>query len=237
MKALSASLRGLCHTLRSDLMLFWVLPVPLLAALALRVLLPLAEERLTGYLQAEAVLAPYYLLSDLMVAVVAPILLAYVSVMVVLEERDDGLARYLAVTPLGRGGYLLSRVCVPVLAGTAYTLPLLAFCSLTAPGPWMTALLALAGGMSGAISALLVPAFAGNKVEGMALVKLSTLVLAGLFVPFFLDGPISCAAAFLPSFWMAKLALEGRPLLFAPLLLTAMAWMWGLYRRFAKKLL
>ena len=43
MTAAVASLRGFWAALRSDLMLFWVLPVPLLAAAALRLLLPLAE--------------------------------------------------------------------------------------------------------------------------------------------------------------------------------------------------
>lgn len=237
MTATAASLRGLWAALRSDLMLFCVLPVPLLAAIALRTLLPLAEGQLTEYFQVGAVLAPYYLISDLLVAVVAPILLAYVSVMVVLEERDDGLTRYLAVTPLGRGGYLLTRVFVPVLLGAVYSLPLLAFFNLTRPAPWLIPPLALAGGLSGAISALLAPALAGNKVEGMALVKLSTLVLAGLFLPFFLDGPLQYAAALLPSFWIAKLALDGRAVWLLPMVLTGLGWLWALCRRFARKLI
>ena len=237
MTAAVASLRGFWAALRSDLMLFWVLPVPLLAAAALRLLLPLAEGWITAYFQAGAVLAPYYLISDLLVAVVAPVLLAYVSVMVVLEERDDGLTRYLAVTPLGRGGYLLTRVFVPVLLGAAYTVPLLACLSLTRPAPWLILPLALSGGLSGAISALLVPAFAGNKVEGMALVKLSTLVLTGLFLPFFLDGPLQYAAAFLPSFWMARLALDGQVFWLLPTALTGLGWLWLLCRRFARKLI
>lgn len=237
MKALSASLGGLVRTLRADLMLFFMLPVPLLAVVAFRILIPMGEGLLTAYFHVPALLSPYYLLIDLLSASMAPLIMAYVSVMVVLEERDDGLARYLAVTPLGRGGYLLSRVGIPVLFGAVYAVPLLLAFSLTALNFWLVLLLALAGGLSGVIAALLVPAVAGNKVEGMALTKLSTLLLLGLFVPFFVDGPLRYLAAPLPSFWMAELALSGQGWYFLPVLGTAAVWLWALWRRFSKQMM
>lgn len=237
MRALSASLGGLVRTLRADLMLFFMLPVPLLAAVAFRVLVPIVEGLLTAYFHVPALLSPYYLLIDLLTASMAPLLLAYVSIMVVLEERDDGLARYLAVTPLGRMGYLLSRVGIPVLFGAVYTVPLLTLFSLTRPALWLVPLLALAGGLSGAIAALLVPSLAENKVEGMALTKLSTLLLLGLFVPFFVDGPLRYLAAPLPSFWMAELAISTQGWYLLPALATTVAWLVGLCRRFSRKLI
>lgn len=237
MKAMTASLGSLLRALRSDLMLFFMLPVPLLCAVAFRVLAPMGEEWLAAYFHVPAVLSPYYLVFDLLTASMAPFILAYVSVMVVLEERDDGLARYLAVTPLGRTGYLVSRVGVPVLFGAVYTVPLLAFLSLSSPALWLTLLLALAGGLSGVIAALLVPALAENKVEGMAITKLSTLLMLGLFAPFFVSGPLRYLAAPLPSFWMAVVALTGQALYMLPLLGVSFLWLLVLYRRFSRKLL
>lgn len=237
MRALSSSLGGFVRTLRADLMLFFMLPVPLLAVVAFRVLIPIVEGLLTAYFRVPALLSPYYLAIDLLSASIAPLMLAYVSIMVVLEERDDGLARYLAVTPLGRMGYLLSRIGVPVLFGAAYTVPLLAFLSLTRPALWLIFLLALAGGLSGAIAALLVPSLAENKVEGMAITKLSTLLMLGLFVPFFVSGPLRFLATPLPSFWMAELALSGRAWYFLPVLGAAAVWLWALWRRFSRKII
>lgn len=237
MKALSASLHGLLRTLRSDLMLFFILPVPLFCAAALYFVIPIAEHFLTDWFHVPILLSPYYLAFDLLAGSMSPFMLAYVSIMVVLEERDDGLTRYLAVTPLGRGGYLLSRVGFPVLFGTVYTVPLLAFFSLTRPALWLICLIALIGGLSGAIAALLVPSLAENKVEGMALVKTSSLLLLGLCVPFFVSGPLRYLAAPLPSFWMAELAISAQGWYLLPALAFSALWLSGLYRRFSQKII
>lgn len=58
------------------------------------------------------------------------------------------------------------------------------------------------------ITALLVIAISTNKVEGMAIGKLSGLISMGMFVPLLFDTPIQYAAGFLPSFWVGKYLLE-----------------------------
>ena len=60
--------------------------------------------------------------------------------------------------------------------------------------------------MSVSVSVIVVSA-AGNKVEGLALVKLTGIMFLGMFAPFFLPGGAQFLFAVFPSFFLAKAAL------------------------------
>ncbi|MDE8698374.1 hypothetical protein PZH42_31175, partial [Bacteroides cellulosilyticus] len=53
------------------------------------------------------------------------------------------------------------------------------------------------------VAAMIILAYAGNKVEGMALVKVSALVMVGLIIPFVITDSTQYIFSFLPSFWIA----------------------------------
>ena len=76
---------------------------------------------LCGYFNKKVVLVPYYRLIDIGYSLLAPAMFCFVSAMVVLEERDEGLASYSAITPLGKKGYLLSRLGIPAVCATVLT--------------------------------------------------------------------------------------------------------------------
>jgi fluoroquinolone transport system permease protein len=73
-------------------------------------------------------------------------------------------------------------------------------------------------------------------VEGVAMGKMSGLVLAGLVVPFFVLSDAQYLTAFLPSFWVAKLCMGKNSLFALPALAVSLAWLWMLGRRFGRKL-
>jgi fluoroquinolone transport system permease protein len=56
--------------------------------------------------------------------------------------------------------------------------------------------------------AMLIVSFSHNRVEGMALAKLSGIMMLGLPVPFFLFSGAQYLFAPLPSFWIAKICLS-----------------------------
>ncbi len=94
---------------------------------------------------------------------------------------------------------------------------------------------ALSGILSVAVSLLLV-SFSHNRVEGMAVSKLSGIIMLGLPVPFFLSSGAQYLFSPLPSFWIAKVCLENSILFAFPALFTSLIWTWALWRRFRKKL-
>jgi fluoroquinolone transport system permease protein len=155
--------------------------------------------------------------------------------MVMLTEYDESIAKYTAVTPVGKRGYVVSRLVFPAAISFLYSLLLMFFFTLSV---WPAALLLAACALSclfSMIVCLLVVAFSHNRVEGLAIYKLSGMILLGLFIPFFLRSGVQYLFSFLPSFWLGKLCLEEGVWTVIPALLSAALWLWPLYGKFEAK--
>ncbi len=236
MKAIWRAFSRFMSDIWSDCMLAACLLAPILMALLFRFLIPVLEHVLCIRFDMSAILSPYYLLFDLLLAVTAPMMFSFAGVMVILDETDCGISRYLMVTPLGKAGYLSSRIGLPTLLALLYTAVLLHLFSLTPLSPAMTIIIAASCAGMGIIPSMLIVCLARNKVEGMAVSKLSGLLLLGLPIVFFVSSPMAYCFGILPSFWLARLAVTGNALLAFPTLAASLAWICLLYRGFEKRL-
>ena len=220
-----------------DSMLYAVCLAPLLYAFLFRFGIPYIEALLCSYFSQQAILAGYYLLFDLFLAILTPFLFCFASSMVILTESDENMSGYLAVTPVGKKGDLVSRFVFPALISFVASVFLLSLFSLTVwPLPLMLAVCFLASLFSIVVS-LLVVSFSNNRVEGMAVSKMSGIMMFGLMVPFFIFSDIQYLFSVLPSFWISKLCYDRDYLSILPALLTSFLWIAILYRRFEKKLI
>jgi fluoroquinolone transport system permease protein len=167
----------------------------------------------------------------------APMMFCFAGVLVVLEEFDSGIVTYYAVTPLGKSGYLLSRIGIPTLAAVIYDFILLFFFSAVGIDFLVIIVFAISGGLMGIITSLLVISFSRNKMEGMALVKLCGLLTVGIPIAYFVSGPVQYLFSFFPSFWLAKFSISENYLFVIPILLSSFFLVFCLYGRFKKRLL
>lgn len=230
MRAIRLSFFHMLKLIRQDRMLLAAGLAPLLAGIAIRYGVPLAEDGLALLTGAEAVLAPYYALFDLFFASLTPTMFCFIAAMVMLEERDDHIDRYLSATALGRNGYYISRTVLPDLAAFAVTAILLPVFHLSPLSAGAILLLSLAGSLQGMIIALLIVTVSSNKLEGMAVTKLSSLMMLGAVIPYFVPAPFSFVFSFLPSFWMGKAMMENCLLYLLPSIAAAGCWiavLWG----------
>lgn len=221
---------------RHDAMLIFMPVVSLLMGTAFRFGLPLLEQALCHRFGCPALLTPYFLLFDLLLALMTPLLFSYCAVMVLLEEIDTGLCAYLRVTPAGTFGYLMARVVLPAAAAALYNTAVLAIFSLTRQPIWMLLALSALSALLSILISLLVVSFAANKVEGMALIKLSGLLILGLPGCFFLKGPTRWICGILPSFWFGELARTQSAFFLLPTLGVSFLWLVFLYRRFCRRI-
>ncbi|MFB0919807.1 MAG: ABC transporter permease, partial [Oscillospiraceae bacterium] len=178
----------------------------------------------------------YYLLFDLFLAILTPYMLCFVSSLIMLTEYDENMSSYMAVTPVGKRGYILSRLVFPAAIAIFVSVILMKLFSLTV---WTISALIVTCTLSSLLSvgvSLLLVSLSHNRVEGMALGKLTGIILLGLPIPFFLLSGAQYLFSLLPSFWIAKLSVEGDYLFTVPALVTSLLWIWLLYGRFAKKL-
>ena len=208
---------------------------PILMAALFRYGVPALEGVLCNALGVAQVLTPYYGLFDLFVSLMTPLMLCFAGVMVVFEELDDGAAKYLMVTPLGKAGYLISRLGVLAALSVAYGVALLAAFHLSNLPFGLNLLAAVCNALVSVSIAMLVVSFAKNKVECMALTKLSGFFFLGYFAAYLLHRPIAYLAGLLPSYWLGLMLLENNALWAIPAALVAGGWTMLLYRRFAMR--
>lgn len=216
--------------IRSDLMLLVACFTPILAGILIKFGVPLLEKGI------QFSLSEYYMIFDLFLSIMAPVLLCFAFAMITLEEMDDKVARYFSITPLGKLGYLLSRLGIPAILAVIITFIVLCFFSLSGQSLSMVTALAFMGAIQAIIVALMIITLSTNKLEGMAVTKLASLTLLGIPAPFFISGNIQFAVGFLPSFWVAKMMQTGALWFLCPALLVAALWYGFLGKRLVDKL-
>ena len=198
--------------------------------------IPVLEEVLTIKFNMVQVITPYYLLLDLLMLVLTSIMFAFAGIMVVLGEIDNGTAKYLIVTPLGKKGYFMSRIGVPMIISVIYgTANALIFKLLDITIIMILICSILSSLMSITIS-LLVISLAKNKLEGMALTKLSGFFILGLPAAFLVTSPIGYSIGILPSFWLGKFTITTNWIYIIPYLVISFLWIGPLYRKFLANL-
>ncbi len=236
MKTVMAAFRQFLSAIGRDAMLAACLAMPLPMAALLRWGVPALEGALLPTLGTAHVLAPYYGLIDLFLSMMVPLMFCFAGVMVILEELDDGTARYLMVTPLGRRGYLVSRLVILTALSAVYDVALLAGFSLSGMALWLNVLCALVNALVSVSVAMLVVGLARNKVEGMALIKLSGFFLLGYLGAYFLQTPLAYVAGVLPGYWLGRMVLEQNGVWALPAAVVACVWIGLFYRRFDRKI-
>ena len=237
MRALISSFSQFCNQIAKDSMLLMVCIAPFLCGMFFKFGIPFAETALTSYFHLSSIFAPYYLAFDLFFAILTSYMFCFASAMVILGEIDDNISNYLAATPIGKSGYLISRIGFPTILSIVVTCILFPVFSLTKLSFMMILLVSILSGFSSIIASMLIITFSTNKVEGMALAKLAGLIMLGTPIPFFVTGKEQYLAFFLPSFWLAKLAIETNYCYSIGALASSAVWGYLLYKKFIRKVL
>jgi fluoroquinolone transport system permease protein len=193
--------------LRRDpmLLLLGLLP-PALAVAAWAI-----EPRLDGWLaSAGAAPAPPWTVTATVAVLllIAPMMFGFLSGLMLLDERDEGVLEALALTPVGTRGVLAYRMAWPAAWGAAVALLTLALVG-DSLGIGLVALLMLPllAALQTPLLAFFLGAFAGNKVEGMALSKVGSMLIGAGALCVLLPWPWQALAFWSPHYWTSRLLL------------------------------
>lgn len=230
MKRILSSTIQVFKQIKSDPMMFAACFTPFVMGALIKFGIPFLE-RITDFsLQA------YYPIFDLLLSIMAPVLLCFAFAMITLEEIDDKVSRYFSITPLGKSGYLFTRLGVPSIISAVIAFFVLLLFSLEKLSIGMTICLALLGSVQAIIVSLMIITLSSNKLEGMAVTKLAALTLLGIPAPFFIDSYYQFSVGFLPSFWVAKAMQNEAVLYFSIGLMVALVWYYFLTKSLFRKL-
>lgn len=236
MKAIRLNFCQMAATMRRDMMLFASCLAPILAGFFFRFAIPLLEAALTGGFHIMAIISPYYKLVDILFAMLPSTMFCFVSAMVSLEEKDEKTAVYLFIMPLRKTRDIFARFGIPSVIAFLATIILLPVFKLTALSPITILLLSAGGTLQGMIVALLALTISSNKLEGIAVTKLSTLTIFGAVIPFFIKSDIQYVISPLPSFWIGKAILENIPLYMLPAFVLSAMWICFLLKQYLRKI-
>lgn len=194
-------------SVRRDAMLRWMTFLPLVIALAMRLVLPSIIAQIDPWLP--WTLADFYPpLMGYMALLLVPYLWGILVGFLLLDQRDDRTLHALQATPLSLDGYLRYRLLLPTLLSMVtipLTLPLTGLVNLE-PGAYL--LLALGAAPQAPLAALALAALARNKVQGLALMKVANVVLLPPLIAHFLPSGWQWPFLLVPTTWSARLLWE-----------------------------
>lgn len=219
----------------NDGMLLVMIPAPLLVGLFFKVTVPFINAILTSQFQFS--ITSWYGLADGMLICLTPMFVAIISAFLLLDERDAGLSAFYQITPAQGYPYLLARVGIPMIwafittliAAAVFKISAISFADILSSG--------LISSLTGIALAMMVVSIAGNRVEGLAVSKLMGISFIGLILIWFVPAPYHFLMAFLPSFWIGKLLMDGTDFFsFVLGLITCLLWIAFFTRRFLKRI-
>jgi fluoroquinolone transport system permease protein len=191
-------------SVRRDPLLVYMLIIPPLMVLLVRLILPRAADYLSEGIGFD--LVPYYpMLLSFFFVLQIPFLFGLLVGLLVLDERDDDTLTALRVTPISMAGYALYRGGAAVFLSFGYVLITLPLSGLL-PDSLLTAVapVALLSGLMAPLVALILVGFAANKVEGLALIKGLAVFMLGPLAAYFMDSTPQLLLGMVPTYWSVK---------------------------------
>lgn len=234
-RKLFISFRQLIHQIAKDAMLFLACAAPLLCGLFIRFGIPVAESFLNEHFN-EVILLPYYLIFDLFLAVLTAAMFSFVSAMVILGEIDDGITSYMAITPIGKSGYLVSRLIFPMIFSFVMSVAVLFVFSLTKLPFNIIIIISVMSSIFGFIMSMIIISMSTNKVEGLAVMKLSNILMIGIPAPFLVSERLQFIFFLFPSFWISKYVMENNIYDFVIFIVISLSFVLLLLKKFMRKI-
>jgi fluoroquinolone transport system permease protein len=136
-----------------------------------------------------------------------PITVGMMLGLMMLEERDESLVTYFAVTPLGRGRYIAFRMGLPLLLAFVFSILLVIVFPVPTLHRWEVFLLIITSVLETPLMALAMLAFASNRLEGLAVAKMLNFVLLPSIVLYFFAAEWRLLGLLAPTYWVSEAVL------------------------------
>lgn len=200
-KIIALSLRDLQNITRDAVLMMSILG-PLILALTIKFVMPWIQEVVLAQLSYNLSQDFAFIMSFLILMV--PMMIGMLTGFMILEERDEDLLTYFSVTPLSKSGYLIYRLISPIVISLILTLVLLQLTSLIKIDLLQLLPVILLASLGAPIIALFMTSFAQNKVEGLALGKISGILPFAALAAYFIKSNWQLLAGVFPSYWISK---------------------------------
>jgi hypothetical protein len=200
MKRLSTLLVSEAKSTVRDEILLIITCVPIILTLLVRFGEPPLRGLLTEYLD----LSRHHLTILAVLASMTPMMFGWLIGFKLLDDRDEHTLSAIAVTPLTKQGYIVYRTALVLVLSAFLNTTLIPLTGLTGITLGRLIPISIMAAFEAPIMALVLAAFAGNKVEGLAVAKFMGIFSAVPVLPLYIDSPFVYAAGIVPFFWVGK---------------------------------
>jgi len=207
MRRIVAMLRADWRSICRDMLLVITVFVPLFVAVFIRIVVPVATKELAAHASFD--LSDHFIFIAGIAILMTPMMLGAMAGLQILDDRDQGILTYISVTPLTREGYVVWKLLTPVIIGCIITPIALLIMNIIPLKFEIIIPVTLLSAMGAPLYAIMLPAFAGNKVEGLAVAKASGVIMAAPFAGYLLPRTWSFIAGVLPPFWPTMAIVSG----------------------------
>jgi fluoroquinolone transport system permease protein len=188
-----------------DPLLWMIVLAPVTWTVGVVVLVPMFTEMLSQRYGFD--LVPYYpLVLTAFLQLTSITITGAIAAFLVLDEVDAGTLTALRVTPVPLSTLFVYRAATVMVVTTIYVMATLSFSGILEPG-LVPALIpiGLLSGLSAIVTLLLIASVASNKIQGIAMVRVLGMLIAGLpCLPWFIHSGWNLTFGVLPPYWAAK---------------------------------
>ncbi len=167
-----------------DGMLLVLLPAPFLVGLIFKFGIPVINE--ITETQFSFSIQQWYRLVDGILICLTPMFIAMVSAFLLLEERDEGIASFYQITPVGDYSYLTARIGIPMIYAFIATVIAVKLFNISAISTLAILVGSLISTLIGTVLATAIVKIAGNRLEGLAVSKFMGVIYLGLIAVWFI---------------------------------------------------
>lgn len=186
-------------TVRDDILLI-ITCIPIFLTFLVRFGEPPVRALLIEYVD----LSRHHLTIVAVLASMTPMMFGWIIGFKLLDDRDEHTLSAIAVTPLSKQGYIMYRTVLVVVLSAFLNTMLLPLTGLTGITFGRVIPISIMASFEAPIMALILAAFAGNKVEGLAVAKFMGIFSAVPVLPLYIDSPLVYTAGIVPFFWVGK---------------------------------
>lgn len=214
MKKIIALSRTEMKNITRDQFLLFITFLPVLLGVICRFGIPAVRQLVLPYFD----LQEHYGFIMSFLIMMTPAMYGWVIGFTLLDDRDEDILTYISVTPLKRTGYLAFKIVGPVIFGFLWTYVVLIIAGLTPINFLKLLPVAIMASLEAPIFALVLAAFARNKIEGLAVAKLGGIVFIGPFIGYFIKSNWQILGGIFPTYWISKTYLASGAIYWVSLL-------------------
>lgn len=208
MKKILVLLKCDAKNISRDSIMILPIIIPVFLTLLVNIALPLLAKFIQNQFSFD--ISVHYPFVISMILLFTPMFVGMLSGLIILDEKDENMLAYFAVTPLSKTGYLFYRMVTPAITSFLFSFIIIFFTNIISINI-LAAIPALCiAAMEASVMAVILGTYAGNKLEGLALSKglgiLEIIPIAG----YLLKTKWSLILGLSPTYWIPKIFIAGQ---------------------------